>query len=256
MNCLWWNTLCSSLSVPVDKIFNIIMFFFKNHLECNCSPCGMASCDPHTGQCNCKSGVTGIHCDRCEVYHWFVLPLLFFFSLSFKPVKLCAPAVVLLITASNLSSAWRVWLWVLYWLPSVWLWGSGSPGHAMWPSQWLVCVSPGCEQTQLPPVCSWILGLRSQWLQEWGLFFFFTNTTQLILSTNIFIWLLICVSWTSECDCNGGRCDPRTGECRCPNTLTGRQCDRCTNEHSMIVTNGADVHCERQYIFTHTHTHT
>ncbi|KAK3546887.1 hypothetical protein QTP86_003815 [Hemibagrus guttatus] len=38
----------------------------KNCTKCNCSPCGTASCDPHTGQCHCKPGITGIHCDRCE----------------------------------------------------------------------------------------------------------------------------------------------------------------------------------------------
>lgn len=35
--------------------------------ECNCSPCGTDSCHPRTGQCFCKTGVTGQHCDRCEV---------------------------------------------------------------------------------------------------------------------------------------------------------------------------------------------
>lgn len=38
----------------------------KNCTKCNCSPCGTESCDPHTGQCRCKPGVTGPHCDRCE----------------------------------------------------------------------------------------------------------------------------------------------------------------------------------------------
>ncbi|XP_031422129.1 laminin subunit alpha-5 isoform X2 [Clupea harengus] len=38
----------------------------KNCTKCNCSPCGTASSDPHTGQCQCKSGVTGDLCDRCE----------------------------------------------------------------------------------------------------------------------------------------------------------------------------------------------
>uniref|UniRef100_A0AAR2KUL6 Laminin subunit alpha-5 n=1 Tax=Pygocentrus nattereri TaxID=42514 RepID=A0AAR2KUL6_PYGNA len=38
----------------------------KNCTRCSCSPCGTASCDPHTGQCHCKPGVTGVHCDRCE----------------------------------------------------------------------------------------------------------------------------------------------------------------------------------------------
>ncbi|CAG6021972.1 unnamed protein product [Menidia menidia] len=38
----------------------------KNCTECSCSPCGTESCDPHTGQCRCKEGVTGPRCDRCE----------------------------------------------------------------------------------------------------------------------------------------------------------------------------------------------
>nr|XP_033943330.1 laminin subunit alpha-5 isoform X2 [Pseudochaenichthys georgianus] len=38
----------------------------KNCTKCNCSPCGTESCDRHTGQCRCKAGVTGPHCDRCE----------------------------------------------------------------------------------------------------------------------------------------------------------------------------------------------
>ncbi|XP_064815894.1 laminin subunit alpha-5-like, partial [Oncorhynchus masou masou] len=38
----------------------------RNCTRCNCSPCGTASCDRHTGQCQCKQGVTGPHCDRCQ----------------------------------------------------------------------------------------------------------------------------------------------------------------------------------------------
>ncbi|XP_054701379.1 laminin subunit alpha-5 [Grus americana] len=38
----------------------------KNCTQCNCSPCGTDSCHPRTGQCFCKTGVTGQHCDRCE----------------------------------------------------------------------------------------------------------------------------------------------------------------------------------------------
>ncbi|XP_066526408.1 laminin subunit alpha-5 isoform X2 [Hoplias malabaricus] len=37
----------------------------KNCTRCNCSPCGTASCDPYTGQCHCKPGVNGVHCDHC-----------------------------------------------------------------------------------------------------------------------------------------------------------------------------------------------
>ncbi|XP_037333672.2 laminin subunit alpha-5 isoform X2 [Pungitius pungitius] len=39
----------------------------KNCTKSNCSPCGTESCDPQTGQCRCKAGVTGPSCDRCEV---------------------------------------------------------------------------------------------------------------------------------------------------------------------------------------------
>ncbi|KAM9785933.1 laminin subunit alpha-5 [Neosynchiropus ocellatus] len=38
----------------------------KNCTKCNCSPCGTESCDPHTGRCRCKPGVTGPQCDRCQ----------------------------------------------------------------------------------------------------------------------------------------------------------------------------------------------
>lgn len=34
---------------------------------CDCSPCGTEACDPHSGQCLCKAGVTGPRCDRCQV---------------------------------------------------------------------------------------------------------------------------------------------------------------------------------------------
>ncbi|XP_077572690.1 laminin subunit alpha-5 isoform X2 [Stigmatopora nigra] len=38
----------------------------KNCTKCNCSPCGTESCDPHTGQCHCKPGVSGSHCHSCQ----------------------------------------------------------------------------------------------------------------------------------------------------------------------------------------------
>ncbi|KAK5624087.1 hypothetical protein CRENBAI_015003 [Crenichthys baileyi] len=38
----------------------------KNCTKCKCSPCGTESCDPHTGQCRCKPGVTGLLCDHCQ----------------------------------------------------------------------------------------------------------------------------------------------------------------------------------------------
>ncbi|KAG2461856.1 LAMA5 protein, partial [Polypterus senegalus] len=38
----------------------------KNCTKCDCSPCGTAACDPRTGMCHCKPGVTGLRCDRCQ----------------------------------------------------------------------------------------------------------------------------------------------------------------------------------------------
>ncbi|KAF3817470.1 hypothetical protein GH733_012761 [Mirounga leonina] len=33
---------------------------------CDCSACGTETCDPHSGHCLCKAGVTGLRCDRCQ----------------------------------------------------------------------------------------------------------------------------------------------------------------------------------------------
>ncbi|XP_053101455.1 laminin subunit alpha-5 isoform X2 [Hemicordylus capensis] len=42
----------------------------KNCTECSCMPCGTESCDSRTGQCHCKPGVTGQHCDQCQEGHY------------------------------------------------------------------------------------------------------------------------------------------------------------------------------------------
>ncbi|XP_067324319.1 laminin subunit alpha-5 isoform X1 [Anolis sagrei] len=42
----------------------------KNCTECSCLSCGTESCDPRTGQCRCKPGVTGQLCDRCQEGHY------------------------------------------------------------------------------------------------------------------------------------------------------------------------------------------
>ncbi|KAM6977721.1 laminin subunit alpha-5 [Aplochiton taeniatus] len=38
----------------------------RNCSRCNCFNCGTSSCNPQTGQCQCKPGVVGPLCDRCE----------------------------------------------------------------------------------------------------------------------------------------------------------------------------------------------
>lgn len=42
----------------------------KNCVECDCVACGTESCDPRTGQCRCKPGVTGQRCDHCQEGHY------------------------------------------------------------------------------------------------------------------------------------------------------------------------------------------
>lgn len=37
-----------------------------NCTRCDCAACGTEACDPHTGRCVCKTGVTGPRCDRCQ----------------------------------------------------------------------------------------------------------------------------------------------------------------------------------------------
>ncbi|KAM9445291.1 laminin subunit alpha-5 isoform 1-T1 [Clarias gariepinus] len=146
----------------------------KNCTKCTCSPCGTASCDPHTGQCHCKPGVTGIHCDRCENGTFG------YESCSGCHACDCEAAAALVKPCDPVSGSCAC-----------------RPGVN----------GPNCRQ------CA-----PGYW--DYG------------------------PNGCKKCECRGGRCDPRTGECRCPDTLTGRQCDRCTDRHSVLVTNGADVHCE------------
>lgn len=52
----------------------------------------------------------------------------------------------------------------------------------------------------------------------------------------------------AECECRGGSCDPRTGECTCSNGLTGKQCDVCMHNYEIPVANGPDsMRCEGVY---------
>ncbi|OXB78457.1 UNVERIFIED_CONTAM: hypothetical protein H355_007487 [Colinus virginianus] len=49
----------------------------------------------------------------------------------------------------------------------------------------------------------------------------------------------------TQCECRGGSCDPRTGECTCSNGLTGKQCDVCMHDYEIPVANGPDsMKCE------------
>lgn len=48
-----------------------LLFVFA---ECICNKLGtnssLGDCDKDSGQCPCKSGVTGVRCDQCLPHHW------------------------------------------------------------------------------------------------------------------------------------------------------------------------------------------
>ncbi|KAL0163679.1 hypothetical protein M9458_039432, partial [Cirrhinus mrigala] len=39
--------------------------------ECKCDPYGAfpTACDPHSGQCQCRPGASGLKCDQCMERH-------------------------------------------------------------------------------------------------------------------------------------------------------------------------------------------
>nr|XP_057906923.1 laminin subunit alpha-5 isoform X1 [Doryrhamphus excisus] len=146
----------------------------KNCTKCSCSPCGTESCDPLTGQCRCKAGVTGLHCDRCQDG-----------SFGFESCGGCrscdCDASAALVRPCDPQSGQC----------------ACRPGVN----------GPNCRQ------CApgfWDYGPEG----------------------------------CKKCHCRGGHCDPRTGECRCPDGMTGKQCDACTDEHSVPIAHGHDLHCQ------------
>ena len=52
----------------------LIHFYFyadtKERCFCNKKGSLELTCDPITRQCNCKSGVSGLRCDRCKPGYW------------------------------------------------------------------------------------------------------------------------------------------------------------------------------------------
>ena len=68
-NCKGIFTLIFSCPITIKslgcQIFNFNIF--SSIIECECNKEGSLSCDHLTGTCECKPGVTGQLCDRCEV---------------------------------------------------------------------------------------------------------------------------------------------------------------------------------------------
>lgn len=61
-------------STYMALLFTFIFFFFFHFsfTECHCNPLGSLAqtCNKHTGQCVCRSNVTGRSCDRCSEGFW------------------------------------------------------------------------------------------------------------------------------------------------------------------------------------------
>ena len=67
------------IPIKVDRIRLIeisLYLFFLGCETCKCNPMGAynISCSVNTGQCFCKPGVTGQHCDRCLPNHYGFSP--------------------------------------------------------------------------------------------------------------------------------------------------------------------------------------
>lgn len=69
------GTCKSMLLVLFIKFLNIFIFSYKI-LECNCDSNGslQTQCDKLSGQCLCKTGITGFYCDRCDRGTYGVIP--------------------------------------------------------------------------------------------------------------------------------------------------------------------------------------
>ena len=52
-----------------------VSLFFQGCSYCNCSEGSIDSqCDQETGECECKDGVTGPQCQRCQAGFWNLGP--------------------------------------------------------------------------------------------------------------------------------------------------------------------------------------
>ena len=68
--------MCTEYCSRASSLF-YYCFYFVLLLECACDPIGtvdpgtgMLLCDRHSGQCQCKPGVAGRQCDKCD--HLFI----------------------------------------------------------------------------------------------------------------------------------------------------------------------------------------
>lgn len=68
-NALYCNYNTDLMQSKTFYDTSVFCLFLNDVLRCNCNPVGSTNghCDILRGQCECQPGVTGQHCDRCEV---------------------------------------------------------------------------------------------------------------------------------------------------------------------------------------------
>lgn len=207
---------------------------------CDCSPCGTEGCDPRTGRCLCKAGVTGPRCDRCQVgppgraglgvqgleegrtgvlrpgQSRDTVPMPQDGHFGFEGCGGCQPCAC----------------------------GPAAEGSGCHPQSGQCRCRPGTAGLQCRECAPGYWGLPEQgcrrecdplgtmgWQIPWGP----GPATHPALPT------------TPGCQCQGGPCDLHTGRCTCPPGLSGERCDTCDHQHQVPVPGGPGgpgVHCE------------
>ncbi|MGH0140359.1 UNVERIFIED_CONTAM: hypothetical protein FKN15_048109 [Acipenser sinensis] len=185
----------------------------KNCTNCNCSPCGTASCDPRTGQCQCKPGVTGARCDRCKDG--------FYGYDSCAGCQRCdcdsAAALTQACNPQNGQCSCQPGVsgpQCLQCAPG--FWGYTSDG----------CTRCDCKGGSCNPrsgECTCSDGLTGKQCDS--------CLQKLAVPVVNGQGSLNC----QRCDCKGGSCNPRSGECTCSDGLTGKQCDSCLQKLAVPV---------------------
>lgn len=220
---------------------------------CDCSACGTETCDPHSGHCLCKAGVTGPRCDRCQVR----LP------------GGAGPA-----GRGGASGAAG---------------GAGPGGGASGQGRGVragraepdssVCrrkdtsasravraaAHAPVDQPRRAPSATPRLGSATAGQGPQG-----PSAASVPLATGGCLSRAAGVStegwgavgWPAPwdplpaahpapphlgCQCQGGHCDVHTGQCTCPSGLSGERCDACSQQHQVLVPGGSGghgVHCE------------
>lgn len=192
---------------------------------CDCSTCGTETCDPHSGHCVCKAGVTGPRCDRCRVG----LPG------RVGPAGrggACGPARAEpdstpyrrkdTSASRTAGAAARAPVDRLRRAPSATpRVGSATAGQGL--------EEPSAVSA--PPATGGCLSRAAGVsMDRWGGVGWPVPQDPLPATHHTLPHL--------GCQCQGGHCDVHTGRCTCPPGLSGERCDTCSQQHQVPVPGG------------------